>query len=490
MSKIFLFIRFKWKKKLTIDLDSNFYFLDNIDRWENLPHHNELIVRFICGERATRGGNSTRRALRKHEGPCLVTNPIDRCWRCDPSWEMNRKKLADCVLGFGRRTRGGQSGDYYVVIDPSDNDMVNPKTGTLRHAVTLNRPLWIIFARSMVIRLNQELIVTSNKTIDGRGANVLITGGAGITLQFVRNVIVHGIRINNIVQGTGGLIRDAEDHIGLRTMSDGDGISIFGSSDIWVDHVSMSKCADGLIDAIMGSTAITISNGHFTNHNEVTSDHISTAIASKWSVSWKRRFAGDAVRGEWRSLPGSDDADNSRLQPFRARTGPEDAKVPVGVLPRRQQWLHSLADVRHRRQPTPDHHQPRQPVHRSPRPRPQSQCPGGKSLILMIPVVTFAILVVDLSFPCYILLLGGLGSWAGDEEGIRTGVGLEELAVEIRRWPDDERSLLRAVWESGRRPPLLESGHDLRQAGHVRHPPHALRRSPQLQGRPALLMLS
>lgn len=32
MSKIFLFIRFKWKNKLTIDLHSNFYFLDNIDR--------------------------------------------------------------------------------------------------------------------------------------------------------------------------------------------------------------------------------------------------------------------------------------------------------------------------------------------------------------------------------------------------------------------------------------------------------------------------
>ncbi|KAK4789674.1 hypothetical protein SAY86_016978 [Trapa natans] len=218
---------------------------------------------------AISGSNSTRRQLRKYKGPCLATNPIDRCWRCDRKWAKNRKKIADCVLGFGRRTRGGQSGDYYVVTNPSDSDMVHPKPGTLRHAVTRNRPLWIIFARSMIIRLNQELIMTSNKTIDGRGANVLITGGAGITVQFVRNVIIHGIRINNIVQGTGGMIMDAEEHVGLRTMSDGDGISIFGSSDIWIDHVSMSRCYDGLIDAIMGSTAITISNAHFTHHNEV-----------------------------------------------------------------------------------------------------------------------------------------------------------------------------------------------------------------------------
>lgn len=54
-------------------------------------------------------------------------------------------------------------------------------------------------------------------------------------------------------------------------MADGDGISIFGSSHIWIDHNSLSNCADGLIDAIMGSTAITISNNYLTHHNEVRS---------------------------------------------------------------------------------------------------------------------------------------------------------------------------------------------------------------------------
>ena len=65
------------------------------------------------------------------------------------------------------------------------------------------------------------------------------------------------------------MIRDAFDHYGFRTQSDGDGISIFGSSHVWIDHVSMYNCQDGLIDAIMASTAITISNSHFTHHNEV-----------------------------------------------------------------------------------------------------------------------------------------------------------------------------------------------------------------------------
>ncbi|MED6175562.1 putative pectate lyase 3 [Stylosanthes scabra] len=31
----------------------------------------------------------------------------------------------------------------------------------------------------------------------------------------------------------------------------------------------MRKCSDGIIDAIMGSTGITISNSHFTDHNDV-----------------------------------------------------------------------------------------------------------------------------------------------------------------------------------------------------------------------------
>jgi pectate lyase len=215
------------------------------------------------------GTNSTRRNLRKYTGPCLATNPIDRCWRCKKSWAKNRKRLAKCALGFGRKTIGGKYGKYYVVTDASDEDMQNPKPGTLRHAVIQKRPLWIIFARDMIIRLNQELLMTGYKTIDARGANVHIAYGAGITIQFVKHVIIHGLHIHDIVAGNGGTIRDSIEHVGFRTASDGDGISIFGSTHVWIDHISMSNCKDGLIDAIQGSTAITISNCHFTHHNEV-----------------------------------------------------------------------------------------------------------------------------------------------------------------------------------------------------------------------------
>ncbi|KAH0923998.1 hypothetical protein HID58_024016 [Brassica napus] len=205
--------------------------------------------------RQVRRGRKTRRRGGRHHS----LNAIDKCWRGDKNWHKNRKKLADCVLGFGRKTTGGKKGQFYVVTDASDHDLINPKPGTLRHAVTRDRPLWIIFGRSMIIKLQQELIITHDKTIDGRGANVHIMGGAGLTLQFVKNVIIHNIHIKHIKCGAGGMIRDCEHHVGQRSKSDGDGINIFGATNIWIDHVSMTHYGD-VIDKKM---QITVAFNHF-----------------------------------------------------------------------------------------------------------------------------------------------------------------------------------------------------------------------------------
>ncbi|XP_022635261.1 pectate lyase-like [Vigna radiata var. radiata] len=225
-------------------------------------------------KKMSKKSNNTRRELKQNEkkkyhGPCLALNPIDRCWRCKENWAKNRFKLASCVKGFGRRAIGGANGKIYTVTDPSDDDPVNPKPGTLRYAVLQKDPLWIIFSRSMVIKLNYELLISSDKTIDGRGYSVVIKDGAGLTMQFVNNVIIHGLKIHQIKSTSGGMIRDSWDHVGIRTRADGDAISIFGSSNIWIDHISLADCEDGLVDIIQGSTAITISNCHMTKHNDV-----------------------------------------------------------------------------------------------------------------------------------------------------------------------------------------------------------------------------
>ncbi|PHU18647.1 putative pectate lyase 12 [Capsicum chinense] len=200
---------------------------------------------------------------------CLTGNPIDDCWRCDPNWVNNRQQLADCAIGFGHGAVGGKGGRYYLVSDPSDFDTVNPTPGTLRHAVIQEEPLWITFAGDMIITLRHELMINNYKTIDGRGANVHVTGGGCMTLQYVTNVIIHNIHVYNCVPSGNSNIRQSTTQVGWRGMSDGDGISIYSSRNIWIDHCALSHCTDGLIDAIMGSTAITISNNYFTHHDKV-----------------------------------------------------------------------------------------------------------------------------------------------------------------------------------------------------------------------------
>ncbi|CAH9059273.1 unnamed protein product [Cuscuta europaea] len=197
-------------------------------------------------------------------------NVIDSCWRrSKSSWASDRRALADCAVGFGKYATGGKNGATYVVTHSSDNPR-NPKPGTLRYGVIQSKPLWITFAKDMVITLKNELIINSYKTIDGRGAKVEISNGPCITIQGVTNIIVHGIIIRDCKPGKSGQeVRDSPTHAGRRGGSDGDAITIFGSSNVWIDHCYLARAADGLIDVIHGSTDITISNNYFTQHDKV-----------------------------------------------------------------------------------------------------------------------------------------------------------------------------------------------------------------------------
>ncbi|GFQ05544.1 putative pectate lyase 2 [Phtheirospermum japonicum] len=197
-----------------------------------------------------------------------IMNPIDSCWRPNSKWASNRRALADCAVGFGKNAIGGKNGATYVVTDPSD-DPQNPKPGTLRYGVIQTQPLWIVFAKSMVIKLENELMINSYKTIDGRGVKVEIAYGPCITIQYVSHVIIHGLSIHDCKPGKSGLVRNSPTHIGHRQGSDGDAIDIFASSDIWIDHCYLARCTDGLIDVIHASTDVTISNNFFSQHDKV-----------------------------------------------------------------------------------------------------------------------------------------------------------------------------------------------------------------------------
>ncbi|KAJ4829832.1 hypothetical protein Tsubulata_016544 [Turnera subulata] len=237
-----------------------------------LPHQHPDPEAVVADVQRRVNASLSRRLLLsplQEKDQCQTGNPIDDCWRCDPNWANNRQRLADCGIGFGAGALGGRGGQIYVVTDSSDHDPANPTPGTLRYGVIQNEPLWIVFETNMVIKLKHELIFNSYKTLDGRGANVHITGNGCLTLQYVSHIIIHNIHVHNCKPSGNTNIAASPTHVGYRGRSDGDGISLFGAQKIWIDHCSLAACTDGLIDAIMGSTGITISNNHFSHHNEV-----------------------------------------------------------------------------------------------------------------------------------------------------------------------------------------------------------------------------
>nr|XP_027085775.1 putative pectate lyase 2 [Coffea arabica] len=198
-------------------------------------------------------------------------NAIDTCWRKHGDWATNRQALADCAKGYGAGAQGGKNGATYVVTDPSD-DPINPKKGTLRYGAIQREPLWIVFQGDMNLKLKDvEIFVNSYKTIDGRGARVEIGNGPCLRINDVEHVIVHGINFRKCLRGIPGLVRIDPDHL-LNTSSngvpDGDGIRILSSSHVWIDHCHFSNCADGLLDISHKSTAVTVSNNYFTQHDK------------------------------------------------------------------------------------------------------------------------------------------------------------------------------------------------------------------------------
>ncbi|KAK1416608.1 hypothetical protein QVD17_32399 [Tagetes erecta] len=234
-----------------------------------LPHPQTIVLQL------QRKVNASRRRIIESKDqtttPCQTGNPVDDCWRCDPNWANDRQRLADCGIGFGEAAMGGKGGQIYVVTNPSDGgDPLNPPPGTLRHAVIQSEPLWIIFANDMHINLQNELIVSSSKTIDGRGAVVHVTGKGCIVIENVGNIIIHGLYIHDCKpSGKQAKIRVSPTEVVERGKSDGDGLTVKGVRNLWIDHCSFARCTDGLVDITHGSTAVTVTNSYFTDHDKV-----------------------------------------------------------------------------------------------------------------------------------------------------------------------------------------------------------------------------
>ncbi|XP_021841694.2 probable pectate lyase 4 [Spinacia oleracea] len=203
--------------------------------------------------------------------PRLATfNSIDGCWRRNLNWFNNREELAKCSVGFAGKmiNNVGEDVKKYVVTDPTDNP-TSPKPGTLRYGVTMvPGKVWISFQKDMYIKLERTLLVGSYTTIDGRGAVVHITNGCLLLYQ-VTNVIIHGLRIHHCRTQPAGPIMGPGAKLMPISQMDGDAIRLLGSTKVWIDHNTLYRSEDGLIDVTLGSTNVTISNNWFRDHDKV-----------------------------------------------------------------------------------------------------------------------------------------------------------------------------------------------------------------------------
>lgn len=165
--------------------------------------------------------------------------PDARDARSGPAYEA----LLDELVGFGEGTTGGAGGPLVEVTTLNDSG-----PGSLREALVSAGPAWIRFTLSGVIELSTFIPVSSDKTVDGRGADITITGGGLFVQGGAGNVIVNNVRI-----------RDTPNDL-LRFFD--------GGSRMWVHHCDLSNGGDGAFDATEGTTGVTISYTHIFDHDK------------------------------------------------------------------------------------------------------------------------------------------------------------------------------------------------------------------------------
>jgi pectate lyase len=143
--------------------------------------------------------------------------------------------------GFARKTRGGSMGPVVHVTSNADSG-----PGSLRRAVSGNRPAWIVFDRDMKIDLKTPLRVGSNKTIDGRSKRVTLSA-PGQSLRLTR--------FGDVTQTKNNDLDDA--------------IHLQHARKVWIDHNDLSRAGDKLVAVSGGSRHITISWNHFHHQEQV-----------------------------------------------------------------------------------------------------------------------------------------------------------------------------------------------------------------------------
>ncbi|KAL2945575.1 putative pectate lyase 4 [Bienertia sinuspersici] len=178
--------------------------------------------------------------LGKKSGLSML-NSIDACWRKNPNWMDKREELAKCSAGLQEKwlTISGKDVTNYVVTDPSDN------------AITLSRELLGMESPSVPGKYGSLSRMTWKSSLK----KLLLSGTIQPLMVEVTDVIIHGLRIHGCQpQPAGNIMGPGAKLLPLSKM-DGDAIRLLGATKVWIDHNTLSRSQDGLIDVTLGSTS-------------------------------------------------------------------------------------------------------------------------------------------------------------------------------------------------------------------------------------------
>ena len=171
--------------------------------------------------------------------------------------------------GFAENVTGGKSGTLRVVKTLRDAPgLKSSLRGIIDNARKSGKPVWVVFApkiRNGTIRLNGELKLPDNITIDGTCSNITITSDVHNNLFAIRaakNIIITGLK----------LTKEKYDDLDRRTR---DAISVIGAGDrVWIHRNLFRRCGDGCVDVASKTkpgrdVRVTVSNNVFAYHNKV-----------------------------------------------------------------------------------------------------------------------------------------------------------------------------------------------------------------------------
>ncbi|MEL7013807.1 MAG: polysaccharide lyase family 1 protein [Pseudomonadota bacterium] len=158
----------------------------------------------------------------------------------DPVYGDGYEALVNNSAGFGQGVSGGQGGQICRVTSLADSG-----PGTLRDCATKGN-CWVVFDVSGTITLDSVITIADNTTIDGREAEITITG-KGLSTARRENIIIHNLAIE--------------------TVND-DGISVYEAQNIWINHVTVGGASDGALDITDQSQNVTVSWCRFKTQNK------------------------------------------------------------------------------------------------------------------------------------------------------------------------------------------------------------------------------